>query len=271
MSYPEALQAALQHGAFGGLAEQYLHRARRETSLRLAVGRDQVIAEDLKLAATLADDAIVRVACWTPSLCVLEVEEPAGARSRQHRWLTRENGLIARETVVGALLGLSEQDLEERAARTPMHPPLGEVRSGRGQLLAGAESWFRDGPAWLLDPLHRIWNGRCLDEIDQLYAPTACWSGPRAQTGGPELFKSWAMRLLARHPDATLLFERCEQAAEKIGLLWRLIVHEDGRRAHILGSSLLTVAGESIVADDTLLDVEALDIVSHRPLLAIAR
>jgi hypothetical protein len=271
MSYPEALQAALERGAFGGLAEQYLHRARRETSLGMAVGRDEILAEDLKLAAGLAANAKVRVAWPTPSLCVLDVDGPDGSHQRQHRWLTREGALIARETVVGSLLGVSEQDLQESAGRAPVHLPLGEVRSGRGQLRAGAQSWFRDGPVWLLDALHRIWNGRCLDEIDRLYAPTARWSGPDAQAGGPDLFKSWAMRLLARHPDATLLFERSEQAGDRIALLWRLVVHQHGKRAHVLGSSLLTIDGESILTDDTLLDVEALEILPHRPLLAIAR
>ena len=271
MSYADALEAALARGAIGGLAEQYLHRARRETCFGTLVGRDAITAANLELAATIAPDVSVRVRSCTPSLTIVAIDRPDGSRERQHRWLWREGERVVRESVVGAYGGGNEQKLQAIAAQAPLHPPLGEVRSGGGQLAAGATSWFSDGPDWLLDALHRIWNGRRFDEIERLYAPGATWSGPDAQNGGPELFRSWIMRLLARHPDATLLFERAEEVGESVGLLWRLIVHQEGRRCHMLGSSLMVVADGRVVEDETLLDLAALEFLPSRPLLAIAR
>ena len=271
MSYAEALEAALARGAIGGLAEQYLHRARRETCFGTLVGRDAITAEDLKLAATIEPEVSVRVRSCSPSLSIVEIDRPDGSRERQHRWLAREGERVVRETVVGAYGGATEGELHALAAQAPLHPPLGEVRSGRGQLAAGATSWFSDGPGWLLDALHRIWNGRRFDEIERLYAPGATWSGPDAQSGGPALFRSWIMRLLARHPDATLLFERAEEVGDSVALLWRLIVHQDGRRCHMLGSSLMAVADGRVIEDETVLDLAALEFLAGRPLLAIAR
>ncbi len=272
MSLAQTVAAALNEGAFGGLEEAYLHRARREDSLGEIVGRDAVIADELRLA-TLAETVTAKVEAFTPS--VLRVTFTVGERTlRQHRWIEHEGDRILRETIIADSTALVD-DLEIAAAShgmaSPVQPPLGELRSGRGQFDGGAKSWFEGEPQALLDGLHRIWNGRRFNEIASLYLADAEWSGPDGLAGGPDEARNWAMRLVTRLPDATLLFARVERDGEQVAILWRLFGHDGGVRARLFGSSLLTLDGERIACDDTLLDTLALEATRFRPLQAIIR
>lgn len=266
MTFAETVAAALNRGAFADLERTYLHRARREDSLTQIVGRDAIIADDLNLAASLTAADVIQ---FTTSTIVIE-----GEGLRQHRWSAREGDRILTEWVV------SDRELsfadrlaaaQELGARLPAHPPLGEVRSGRGQLSAGSTSWMRAEPQWLVDSIHRIWNERRLDELETLYAPDACWRGPGGRRGGSAEARSWMLELLARFPDATVLFDRVDDEGDKLAILWRFVAHADAVRMHLLGSSLLTLGEGRIAADDTLIDELALEANAYRPLRSIQR
>jgi hypothetical protein len=266
--YAAILAVALNEGAFGRLEEEYLHRARREHSLGEIVGRDHVVADDLALAAQTGPAEVVQ---FTRSTCSISLR----GGFRQHRWCRREGGRIAHEWIVSDSPVLRE----ERAARVlevglrfPVQPALGEVRSGRGQFSAGTSAWLCAEPQALLDSLHRIWNGRRLDEVDDLYGSDAAWSGPGESKGGPAEAKSWILRLLARLPDATLLFDTVEQEGQRVALLWRLFGHAGPVRVRLIGSSLIVLGHDGrISADDTLIDELALDASAFRPMMTMVR
>lgn len=267
MNFADRLRAAFGDGAFGQLEQAYLHRARRADSLGELVGRDALIASDIALAAQIGT---AEVSAFTTSTVTLT------ARGfRQHRWIEREGERILHEWIVSDLILVAE----ERAARGellgaayPAQPPLGELRSGRGQLSAGPTAAFTGEPQALIDTLHRIWNGRCLDQLAALYSADGRWSGPGGKGGDADAARAWILGLLARLPDATLLFERVEAEADRVALLWRLFGHIGGVRARLIGSSLLTLDEDGrIREDDTLIDELALEATPHRAHQVIVR
>jgi hypothetical protein len=258
----------------------YLHRARREDSLGALVGRDALIADDLALAA-LGGSVAVEAAEFVRDVATLTVTvdgKRGEAVALQHRWAMREGARVLREVVVADRLALATamgQDIDawarEIGANRPAQPPLGELRSGRGQLGAGDRAWGCKERPRVADALHRIWNGRCLDGIVSLYAEDVAWSGPGGRMGDATALRRWLTRLLARLPDATLVLEDAREEGGRVALLWRLFAHEGGVRMRLVVSQLLTMDGDRIVADETLLDELALEATRHRPLLAIRR
>ena len=268
MNYAQILGAALNQGAFGDLEAHYLHRARREDSVREIVGRDLLIWEDLALAAAIGK---IDVQHFTPSVLTLNSAEGW----RQHRWIFREGERISRDCVItDQRIGGAE--LSSRAAAVgelyPTQLPLGELRSGRGQLAAGDSAWYASDRQDLLDALHRIWNGRRFDQISRVYAPQARWSGPGGVAGGQLEARDWILHLLARLPDATLLFDCVETEENRVALLWRLFAHLGMARVRVMGSSLLTLDEERrIQTDETLIDELALAATPYRRLLVINR
>ena len=280
MSLAPAYAAAYAQGAFGELAERYLHRAVVEDSLGVIVGRDAIVAEAIRTASAF-EDISATLLHDGEALGVIEMSgtiDGRAVRLREHRWSRFEGQRVAEDLLVvdrGAL----DLDFSMLGDAHPMQPPLGELRSGEGQFWAGSTAGFGGavfggagfGGAGsdVADALHRIWNARQLDTIARLYAPDARWSGPGGRSGGPEAMRAWLTGLLARLPDATLMFDRSEVAGDRVAFLWRLFGHAGGRRARLIGSSLLTLHNGHIVADDTLIDEAALAATPHRPLLAL--
>jgi hypothetical protein len=262
--------AAYGSGAFGALADRYLHRAVVEDALGVTVGRDAIVAAAIATAAALeATGATVRHD--GRSLGIVEIAGRRDAKAvtvREHRWSFLEGDLVVEDLLVAdrAVLGLDPVAL---GAVHPTQPPLGELRSGEGQLWASPSSGHVGEHRELADALHQIWNGRRLDLIATLYAPTAKWVGPGRRTGGPDALRGWLTGLLARLPDATVVIDRSEVTGGRVAFLWRLFGHIAGRRARLIGSTLLTLEGGRVVADDTLIDEAALDATPHRPLLSL--
>jgi hypothetical protein len=271
VSYAKALEAALNRGAFGGLERQFLGRARREHSLGEVIGRDAIIADDLRLAVS-PELSSATAASFTNSAVVLALELNDGGAFAQHRWLTCEGDLIAREVLVSDAPGRDPiTNASALGELWPAQPPLGELRSGLGQYAAGPIATL-EGPCQpILDTLHRIWNGRRFDELAGLYSDDAVWSGPNGSAGDRDTAKRWIMRLISRLPDATLYFDKVESDGDRLAILWRLFGHEAGVRARILGSSLLTLQAGKVVSDETLFEEHALNAIRFRPIRALVR
>jgi hypothetical protein len=232
-----------QDMAFGLFDHAYLHRAHRETQSGRIAGRDAMRDATLaEVAAAGAQPVTVRA-----DLGDMVSFDAGGART--HVWVRREDARIAQETVVAT-----------RAFGRPQsqHPPLGELRSGRGQLSAGDSAILPpgtpDAARPVADALHRIWNGRRFDGIAALYAD-------------PAPLATWLPGFLATLAGATLFFERAIAEGDRVALLWRLFADVDGHRLRLLGSSLLTLDGGRVAADDTVFDLTGFHAQRAAPLI----
>lgn len=283
MSQAQALRRAWRDGAYGALSETYLHRAQREDALGHIVGREAIVAEAIAIEAAFASlDVAVRHD--GTEVCSIELQgrytggllgiegEGAEVRLRQHRWSRRERTHVVEDIVVSDHLALVDALGASRAevaqavgAAAPTQPPLGELRSGQGQL---AVEPLGSGDR-TLDTLHAIWNGRHFDRIANIYAADATWTGPGGRSGGRDDLRTWLCQLVAQLPDATVLIDRTEAFDGGLAILWRLFGHRGGRRVRLIGSTILTLSDGKIVADDTLVDELALLATPYRPLLTL--
>ena len=209
--------------AYGRLAKTHSHRAVREDSLGLLRGRDAITADwigrgpqTLQITADLGE-------------MVAFTAEVEGHSWRGHRWVWLEDGRVIREVLV------EDTGLAREAPAD--HPPLGELRAGRGQYSAGPDAIlpndFDPAARRLADKLHQAWNGRAFD----LYSA------------------GWLTSLVTTLPDATFHFERAICLHEQTAILWRVHGHHrNGQRVRLIGSSVMG-PGDS---DDTLLDQAAM-------------
>lgn len=231
MSDLAALETALRRDRdLAALADSHVHRAMREDSLGIIKGRDAITAAwvnedagDVTITADLGDMIAYRVDNW-----------------RGHRWVGREAGRIVREAVV------EDRGLSKTAA--PAHPPLGELRAGRGQYAAAGDALlppgFPTGARAIADRLHRAWNGRAFNLYDG----------------------TWVPALIRQLPDATFHFERAIVGDAQTALLWRMHGHHaNGQRVRLIGSSVFT--GE---AEDTVIDHAAMAAQIERETLSYA-
>jgi hypothetical protein len=219
------------------LADSHVHRATREDSLGIIKGRDAITAawaaedaSDITLTADLGDMIAYKVEGW-----------------HGHRWNWREEGRILREVVV--------EDRGETKTAPPVHPPLGELRSGKGQYAAGETAilppGFPEEARDIADWLHQAWNGRAFNLYD------------RAQKTG-----KWLPALIRQLPDATFHFEHAVVGEKQTAILWRVHGHHaGGQRVRLIGSSVFT--GD---ADETVIDHAAMaaqlgrEVVDYRAL-----
>ncbi len=228
MSPLAALETALRRDrAYGALAQTHAHRTVREDSLGLLKGRDAILAAwvaqdgaDIAITADLGDMIAYEVAGW-----------------HGHRWVWRAEDRILREVEV--------EDRGVARSAPPVHPPLGELRSGRGQFDAGDSATsppdFPPGARALADRLHRAWNGRAFDLYSQ----------------------PWLTALVRALPDATFHFERAIVQGAQTALLWRVHGHHGtGQRVRLIGSSVFTAD-----SDMTVLDHQALAAQLAQPLI----
>ena len=229
--------ALRQHRAYGRLAADHTQCSSLEDSLGIVKGRDALLAhwvargsQETSITASLGD-----MVAFTVS--------DGQRRWPAHRWVTREQGRILREILV--------EDSGIARPAPPDHPPLGELRAGRGQFPAGETAVlppeFPAAARTLAHHLHVAWNGRAFN----LFAA------------------DWLEGIVATLPDATFYFERACVGEDRIALLWRLFGHHaNGQRIRLIGSSLFTVArsGE-FGCDETVLDQAAMAAQINRPLL----
>jgi hypothetical protein len=205
------------------LGDSHVHRATREDSLGIIKGRDAITAAwvnedaaDIAVTADMLSDS-------GADMIAYKVEGWHG-----HRWVWREDGNILREVVV--------EDRSEAKSAPPVHPPLGELRSGQGQyapsdtatLPPGFPEDARDVANWL----HQAWNGRAFNLYD----------------------RAWLPALIRALPDATFYFEHAVVGEKQTAILWRVMGHHSGgQRVRLIGSSVFT--GD---ADETLIDHAAM-------------
>ena len=269
-------RAVRDRRAFDIFETTHLHRATREDGFGIVTGRENV--RDAAIAAVIADGggpvAIV------DDLGAMIVFETGGWRG--HRWVRYEGARIAGETLVidgtarARVMGL---DLRAEAFRlgaaSPVHAPLGELRSGRGQLgTADCAILPRDFPAAaraVTDDFHRTWNARGFG------ATGVCrWRGPDGADGDEADYAAWLSRLVTALPDAVVTIERGVVAGDRIALLWRLHAHHlaggfgvsaTGKRVRAIGSSVFTLDGGAVVAHDLMLDELAIAAQLHRPVI----
>ncbi len=232
MSALADLETALRRDrAYARLADSHVHRATREDSLGIIKGRDAITAawvnedaSDITITADLGDMIAYKVKGQKHSW-------------GSHRWVWREDGNILREVLV--------EDRGGTRIAPPAHPPLGELRSGEGQLAAcdtailppGFPEEARDVANWL----NQAWNGRAFDLYD----------------------RAWLPALVRQLPDATFYFEHAIAGERQTAMLWRVMGHHaGGQRVRLIGSSVFT--GD---ADDTLIDHAAMAAQLVRPLI----
>lgn len=213
------------------LAASHAHRATREDSLGVIKGRDAITAawvnedaSDITITADLGDMIAFKVKGW-----------------HGHRWVWREDGNIVREVVT--------EDRGTAKVAPPAHPPLGELRSGKGQYSAGDSATLppgfpkkaRDIANWL----HRAWNARALNLYD----------------------RAWLPALIRQLPDASFHFEHAIIGEKQTAILWRVLGHHsNGQRVRLIGSSVLT--GD---ADETVIDHAAMAAQLGRPIIDYGR
>ncbi len=232
------LEIALRcHLEYARLADTHTQRSSLEDNWEVVKGREQIlarwVAQGRKEAAITAD--LGEMLAFTVS----EGEH----RWPGHRWVTREHGRILRETVI-------EDRGVEREAQAE-HPPLGELRAGKGQLPASdtaiLPAGFPEAARPLANRLHCAWNGRAFD-----------------------LFSAdWLTSIVTALPDATFYFERAVVAEDRVALLWRVFGHHaSGRRIRLIGSGLFTAtpAGE-FRCDEIVLDQAAFRAQMNKPMI----
>jgi hypothetical protein len=223
------LETALRRDrSYAQLADSHVHRATREDSLCLVKGRDAITsawvdedAADIAITADLPSDSGVDMIAY-------KVKGWHG-----HRWVWREEGRTLREVVI--------EDRGEAKVAPPVHPPLGELRSGQGQYAAGDTAilppGFPEEAREIADWLHQAWNGRAFNLYD----------------------RNWLPMLIRALPDATFHFEHAIVGATQTAILWRVHGHSvgghhaGGQRVRLIGSSIFT--GD---ADETVIDHAAM-------------
>jgi hypothetical protein len=218
------LETALRRDrAYASLAESHVHRATREDSLGIIKGRDAITAAwvnedaaDITLTADLGEMIAYKVKGW-----------------QGHRWVWREDGRILREIVI--------EDRGATKVAPPVHPPLGELRSGEGQHAAGDTAilppGFPEDARNVANWLHQAWNGRAFNLYD----------------------RAWLPALIRALADATFHFEHAIVGEHQTAILWRVHGHSvgghhaNGQRVRLIGSSVFT--GD---ADETVIDHAAM-------------
>lgn len=245
--------------------ETHLHRAVREDDWGIIKTRDRLRAASV---AALADDGLGEPVIEHDLGDMIAFATAQGWR--EHRWVRREGERIVAETLVvdgaarACALGRDPAAEATRlAAIHPVHAPLGELRSGAGQLAAPEQPLlpanFPEAALPAAVRLHRLWNARAL------HLAVADWGGPADAVAGEAAF---ALALLKRLPDATLTFERALAQGHHVALLWRLHGHDDsGKRIRAIGSSIATMQGERVVAERMLLDTLSIAARPLRPVI----
>jgi hypothetical protein len=226
-----ALETALRRDRnLAALTQSYVHRATREDSLGIIKGRDAIMAawvaedaSDIAITTDLSSD-------YRADMIAYKVKGQ-NRNWHGHRWVWREEGRILREVVI--------EDRGEPKTAPPIHPPLGELRSGEGQYAAGDTAILppgfpeeaRDVANWL----HQAWNGRAFNLYD----------------------RAWLPAIIRQLPDATFYFEHAIVGETQTAILWRVMGHHaNGQRVRLIGSSVFTGDANETVIDHAAMAVQ---------------
>lgn len=209
------------------LAGSHAHRATREDSLGIVKGREAIAA-----AWVIEDASDVTITADLGDMIGYEVNGWCG-----HRWIWREDGNILREVVI--------EDRGKAKVAPPAHPPLGELRSGKGQFSAGDAATlprgFPEDARDIANWLHQAWNARAFN----LYE------------------RAWLPSLIRQLSDASFHFEHAIVGETQTAILWRVLGHHaNGQRVRLIGSSVVT--GD---ADETVIDHAAMAAQLGRPMI----
>lgn len=247
------------------LDQSHLHRATRQDDWGIAKTRDNLRAQSLAAIATEGlGDPIIEA-----DLGDMIAYRTAGGWC-EHRWARREGGRIAAETLIvdgsarARALGRDPaQEAMALAAAAPVHGPLGELRSGQGQLPGALEPLlphdFPEGALPAARRLHRLWHLRALD------AAVAEWRGPAEAPPREAVFVAG---ICAGLPDAALMIERGLVRDNLAAVLWRLHGHDSaGVRIRAIGSSVARLEAAEVVAETTLIDTLSIAAQPLRPLI----
>ena len=204
------------------LAGSHAHRATREDSLGIIKGRDAITA-----AWVNEDVSDIVVTADLTDMIAYKVKGPR-QNWHGHRWVWCEEDRTLREVVI--------EDRGDPKVAPPVHPPLGELRSGQGQYAAGDSATlppgFPEDARDIANWLHQAWNGRAFDLYD----------------------RAWLPALIRQLPDATFYFEHAIMGETQTAILWRVMGHHSsGQRVRLVGSSVFT--GD---ADETVIDHAAM-------------
>lgn len=231
------LERRLRHErALGDLALHYVHRVKREDSMGFLIGREAILSD-----WTTQNRGEITIKGDFTDMIAFDVTTPEETWSG-HKWVLREGGKIIAETLV--------EDRATAKKAPAVHPPLGELRAGKGQYDAGdmpiLPADFLSAAIPLAKLLHRAWNGRAFD----LYEA------------------HWLTKIVTLLPDATFYFERALAHRSQIALLWRVHGHAaNGQRVRLIGSSAMEFEADMIRSDDTVIDFAALDAQLSRSLI----
>ena len=231
MSDLATLEIALRRDRnLAALADSHVHRATREDSLGIIKGRDAITAAwvnedaaDITITSDLGDMIAYKIDGW-----------------HGHRWVLREDGRVLCEVVI--------EDRGKEKIASPVHPPLGELRSGEGQYAASDSArlafGFPNEARDIADWLQQAWNGRAFNLYDH----------------------KWLPALIRQLPDATFYFEHAIVGKQQTAVLWRMHGHHaNGQRVRLIGSSVFT--GD---ADETVIDHAAMSAQIKRENLSYA-
>ena len=215
MSDLATLEIALRRDRnLAALADSHVHRATREDSLGIIKGRDAITADWVK-----EDANDITITADLDAMIAYKAKSWIG-----HRWIWREEGRIVREMMI--------EDRGGTKTALPIHPPLGELRSGEGQFAASGFALlppgFPDEARDIADWLHQAWNGRAFNLYD----------------------RAWLPALIRQLPDATFYFERAIVGEMQTAILWRVHGHHaNGQRIRLIGSSVFTGDADQTVID----------------------
>jgi predicted ester cyclase len=263
----------IARGEFSALSEVYLPRAARSTGLEVLCGRDAILADEIGLFKDISADPEITL---LGPMAVMTYD-----KLRRHIWFSFEHEKIAADVSIidgerlAVLRGLDPYLWAKSLGENfPAFAPLGELRSGLGQLKAINKDLPPNVPKTaeaLISSLNRLWNERDLTVLDHAFDMET-----RAQ-------KALWFDLITALPDATCYLDRAYTEGDKVCLLWKVHGHFTGevllglknqpqtygRRIRIVFSSVFTVKKDKIIGEETLFDKVASLAQGYQPILQL--
>nr|WP_271817061.1 nuclear transport factor 2 family protein [Dolichospermum circinale] len=241
LSLAEMLTELYVNENVGAFERLYLHRAIRRSRGELIFGRDAIRQQALADLAQFSGWRF-QVNASTDRFADVEWLSPDNTSVRRHYWITLENGRISQDIVITR--APDQEPMKQH------HQLLGELDSGKGQ--AGPSDLI--GFSATAQSLHRIWNGKSVSTLGNLYDDNAHWSGPSLEGGVTELKNWWLAQFLA-FPQSHITFERELSFENGLALLWQWArIDVNGRRDRVAGSTYLRLEGSNVSQDVTLTD-----------------
>lgn len=168
---------------------------------------------------------------------------------------------------------LAEAQAQKMLARGQAAADIGEIGRMLGQMPPDAEPdlslTHSDTEAWVVRGLHKIFNGRMLGHIREMYAPNAQWHGPlMKELYGRAAITQQTLSLIGLLPDCVWLPQHvcsvpCEEGGEKVAVRWVMDGHHlgygllgapTGHRVFTLGFTHLHVIDGRITQEWTVYD-----------------